>query len=116
MGPRLRFGAGWTLSTQRPSSVEARATNLAAGGRDVDLAEGAAVCAQTLPLRGGNTDDAWRLLEIREAQILGQIERRRVRYSDLVDEDGNPIPKRRHNPTNPRRVRQPRFLRVTVSG
>ena len=47
--------------------------------------------------RDGSTDEAWGLLDIREAQILGQIERRRVRYSDEFDEEGNPIPLRRHH-------------------
>lgn len=41
----------------------------------------------------------------REAQILGLMEGRRVRYSDKFDENGDQIPERRHNPENPRRTR-----------
>lgn len=72
------------------------------------------MCATALPLRNGSTDEAWRLLAIREAQILGQIERRRVRYSDEFDEDGNPIPLRRHQAERTHRVRAARFLRTAI--
>ena len=34
------------------------------------------------------------------------------RHSGEYDEDGNPIPVRRHHPETPRRVRHPRFQRV----
>lgn len=106
----------WNVGCRDPEIAEAHAMALAAGGREQDLQDAAAVCAAVLPLRAGNTDEAWRLLEIRGAQIDGQIERRRVRFSDQVDEDGNPIPLRRHHPANPRRVRAPRFLRTTRPG
>lgn len=97
----------WSVGSRDPEIAEAHATALAAGGREQDLQDAAAICGAVLSLRTGSTDEAWSLLEIRAAQIAGQIERRRVRYSDQVDEDGNLIPLRRHHPANPRRVRQP---------
>lgn len=102
----------WANGCRDPEIAEAQAVNLAAAGRDPDLHAAAAVCAETLPRRNGSTDEAWRLLAIREASIEGQLERRRVRYGDQVDENGQPIPLRRHHPTNPRRVRAARFLRA----
>ena len=107
--------AAWLADCRDPEIAEAHAITLAAGGRDADLEAAALVCASTLPLRNGSTDEAWRLLDIREAQILGQIERRRVRYSDEFDEEGNPIPLRRHHAERPHRVRPTRFLRTSMS-
>jgi DNA polymerase III epsilon subunit-like protein len=105
----------WIEGCRDPEIAEAHAIVLAAGGRKADLEAAALVCGTTLPLRNGSTDEAWRLLDIREAQILGQIERQRVRYSDEFDDDGNPIPLRRHQAERPHRIRATRFLRGSVA-
>lgn len=104
----------WLAGCRDPEIAEAHAIALAAGGREQDLEAAAWVCSQALMHRLDNTDEAWRLLDIREHELLGQLERRRVRYSDELDEDGNRIPIRRHHPEQPRRVRSPRFLRRSV--
>ena len=105
----------WIEGCRDPELAEAHALVLASGGRKADLNAAALVCNTTLPLRNGSTDEAWRLLDIREAQILGQLERRRVRYSDAFDEDGNPVLIRRHHAERPHRVRATRFLRTTTA-
>lgn len=105
----------WAVGCRDPQIAEAHAMALAAGGRERDLELAAEVCSITLAARAGNTDEAWHLLSIRESQIRGQIERRRALFTNTTDAAGNRVPKRRHHPTNPRRVRPPRFLRSTVA-
>lgn len=47
--------------------------------------------------RGGSTFEGWTELGAKRAQHLGRLELLRVRPSDLLDADGNPIPARRHH-------------------
>jgi hypothetical protein len=105
-------GLAWLAGCRDPQIAEEHAIALAAGGREQDLEAGAWVCSQALLHRSGNTEEAWRLLDIREHELLGRLERRRVRYSDELDENGNKVPLRRHHPEHAKRVRPPRFLRA----
>ncbi len=102
----------WAGGCRDPEIAEAHAIAIARAGREPDLRAALDVCTEALTLRAGNTDDAWRSLAIRQAQIAGRIERGRVCYTGEVDAAGNPIIARRHQPRAARRVRQPRFLRV----
>lgn len=101
----------WAAGCRDPEITEAHAVALAAGGRKADLEAGISVCRTALAEQNGSTDEAWRSLAIRLTQVSGRIRRLEGRPSGEFDADGNPIPKRRHHPSNPRRSRQPRFLR-----
>ena len=95
-----------------PEIAGAHAVALAEGGREADLRAGLAVCDQALGSSDGSTDDAWRALLVHQMRIAGRLRRVRGRDSGTFDADGNPIPVRRHHPTNPRRSRPTRFLRT----
>lgn len=97
-----------------PEIGEARAMALASAGRKADLDAALRVCEHILAARDGSTDEAWRSLAIRHAQIGGRLRRFQVRYTDKFDADGSQIPVRRHHPANPHRTRAPRFLRPTL--
>lgn len=96
-----------------PDVVDAYAGQVAAAGSVADLRTALAACKRTLRARRGNTHDAWNRLQARTRQLAGQLERLRTRPSGRIDADGNPIPLRRHHPTNPRRSRPRRFQRHT---
>jgi hypothetical protein len=55
-----------------------------------------------------STSGRW-LASAKRAQLLGRLEGRRLRPSGELDEDGNPVPVRRHHPEEPRRARPRRF-------
>ncbi|MDO8120339.1 3'-5' exonuclease [Isoptericola sp. b490] len=105
MFARYAFQAG----TRDPLLTAAYANLLASPGNLEALTRAIDVCTQSLDTRAGNTDDAWRLLAAKRSQLRGRAARLRDRPSGQIDADGNPIPKRRHHPTNPRRTRAPRF-------
>lgn len=101
---------GWTAGCRHPDLADAYAGQVAASGRLPDLEAGIAVCASALAVRSGSTHEGWLRLVSRRNQIAGRAERLRERPSGHFDEDGNPIPLRRHHPSSPRRTRQHRFL------
>lgn len=61
----------------------------------------------------GDTSDGWPELRAKRGQLAGRLTRLRGRLSTELDEDGNPIPVRRHHPEDPHRVRGRRF---TITG
>jgi hypothetical protein len=101
----------WRAGCRDPEIAEAHALALAAGGRNPDLEAGISVCQIALAERYDSTDEAWRSLAIRLTQFGGRQRRLEGLPSGQFDADGNPIPKRRHHPTAPRRSRAARFLR-----
>ncbi|QYG94490.1 3'-5' exonuclease [Iamia sp. SCSIO 61187] len=104
--------AAWSLGCRHPDVADAYAGQLAAAGRTTDLRAALAVCEAAMRTQNGSSHDGWTRLHGRTQQLAGRLERRRVRPSGLFDEDGNPIPVRRHHPQNPQRVRPPRFRRT----
>lgn len=102
---RLAYLAG----SREPRLMAAYANLLAAPGSETDLRRAVDACDEALLSRGGSTFDGWAELGAKRAHLLGRLERLRVRPSDQLDEDGNPIPTRRHHPEQPRRSRPRRF-------
>jgi hypothetical protein len=92
-----------------PGLVAAYATPRAAPGDEAALRRAADACAEAFLSRDGSTFDGWTELGTKRAQLLGRLERRRVPPSGELDEDGNPVPARRHHPEQPRRTRRRRF-------
>jgi hypothetical protein len=97
---------GWHAGSRHPDLVDAYAGALAAPGRIANLD----VCSRTLAQQAGSTHDRWRRLASRRNQLAGRRQRLLVKPSGQFDAGGNPIPARRHHPTNPRRTRPPRFV------
>jgi hypothetical protein len=111
MSPRAQSFArlAYLAGTREPQLVAAYATRLAAAGGETDLRRAIDVCDEALLSRGGSTFEGWAELGAKRAQLLGRLERLRARPTDQLDEDGNPIPVRRHHPEAPRRTRPRRF-------
>lgn len=101
---------GWHAGSRHPDLVDAYAGALAAPGRITHLDAALGVCSETLAQQAGSTHDSWRRLASRRNQLAGRRQRLLVKPSGQFDPDGNPIPTRRHHPTNPRRTRPPRFV------
>ena len=97
---------------QHPEVAERHALDVAAAGRAADLTAAVTVCDAVLAHRGGSTLESWASLETRRGLLAGRAQRLAFRHSGEYDEDGNPIPVRRHHPETPRRVRHPRFQRA----
>jgi DNA polymerase III epsilon subunit-like protein len=95
-----------------PEVAEHHAADVAAAGRVADLTTAVSVCDAALAQRAGSTLEAWTSLETRRALLAGRVQRLAFRHSGTYDEDGNPVPVRRHHPEAPRRSRRPRFLRA----
>lgn len=102
---RLAYAAG----VREPRLAAAYANLLAVRGDQDALRRAAEVCDEALLSRGDSTFEGWTELGAKRAQLLGRLERLRVRPSDELDADGNPIPTRRHHPDEPRRSRPRRF-------
>ena len=102
---RLAYLAG----AREPRLMAAYASLLAAPGSEADLRRAVDACDEALLSRGGSTFEGWTELGAKRGQLLGRLERLRVRPTDQLDEDGNPIPLRRHHPDVPRRTRARRF-------
>lgn len=98
----------WKAGCREPR-LAAYANLLAAPGDETALRRAADVCDEALLSRDGSTFDGWTELGAKRAQLLGRLERRRLRPSGELDEDGNPVPVRRHHPETPRRTRPRRF-------
>lgn len=101
----------WKAGCTDPRVADAYAGQLAAGGREVDLRAALDVCEKTAAARAGSTDTGWQQLGARRRQLAGRLARLTVRPSGRYDEEGNPIPLRRHHPDEPKRTRPTRFLR-----
>ncbi len=98
----------WKADRRKPRTA-AHVTLLAAPGDEAALRRAADVCDEALLSRDGSTFDGLPDLGANRAQLLGRLERRRLRPSGQLDEDGNPVPVRRHHPEQPRRTRPRRF-------
>ncbi len=94
---------------RQPRLVAAYATLLAGPGSEHALDRALATCDEALAGWSGNTSDGWAELRAKRGQLAGRLARLRARLSTELDEDGNPIPVRRHHPENPKRVRGRRF-------
>ena len=103
---------GWHAGSRHPDIADAYAGQLAAGGRLANLDRALEVCDEVLESADGSTHPGFGRLWSRRNQLAGRRQRLLVRPSGEFDEDGNPIPARRHHPTRPRRVRPSRFLSV----
>ena len=101
----------WNAGCRHPDVADAYTGQLAAAGRLPDLTAAALVCDQALVVRAGSTHEGWTRLSARQNQLGGRQQRLTFRPSGKLDEDGNPIPLRRHHPDAPRRTRPTRFLR-----
>jgi hypothetical protein len=64
---------------------------------------------EALLSRSGSTFDGWAELGAERGQLLDRLQRRRLRPSGELDDDGNPVPVRRHDPEMSRRTRPRRF-------
>lgn len=94
---------------RQPRLVAAYATLLAAPGSDAALERAITTCDEALADWAGNTADGWPELRAKRGQLAGRLTRLRGRLSTELDEDGNPVPVRRHHPAQPQRVRGRRF-------
>jgi len=101
---------GWHAGSRHPDLADAYAGQLAAGGRLANLDRALQVCDDALDTAGASTHPGWSRLRSRRSQIAGRRQRLLVKPSGEVDEDGNPIPARRHHPDKPRRTRPMRFV------
>lgn len=94
---------------RQPRLVAAYATLLAGPGSEDALERAIKTCDEALAGWAGNTADGWAELRAKRGQLAGRLTRLRGRLSTDLDEDGNPIPVRRHHPDDPKRVRGRRF-------
>lgn len=103
---------GWSAQCRHPDLADAYAGQLAASGRLASYDRALDVCDEALAAAGGSTHPGWGRLRSRRNQLAGRRQRLLVRPSGQFDEDGNPIPARRHHPARPRRTRPMRFFDV----
>lgn len=99
----------WVAGGRDPRLVAAHAQRVASSGSAQRLAEATGICNETLLACGGSTDPGWGELRAVRNRLAGQLARRALRPSGEVDDDGNPIPVRRHHPEQPERTRHRRF-------
>jgi hypothetical protein len=99
----------WKAECREPRLVAAYANLLAAPGDEAALRRAADAREEALLSRDGSTFDGWTELGAKRAQLLGRLERRRAGAAVTLDDDGNPVPVRRHHPAEPRRSRPRRF-------
>lgn len=104
------IGLAWEAGCRHPDVSDGYAGQIAASGRLTDLEAGVDVCDTALARRESSTHEGWARLTSRRNQLAGRADRSRQRPSGKFDENGNPIPLRRHHPDRPRRSRQHRFL------
>ncbi|WP_395159916.1 exonuclease domain-containing protein [Ilumatobacter sp.] len=100
----------WKAGCRHPDVADAYVGAMIAPGTLGDYTTAIKLCDSVLSGAGDSTHDAWVRLRSRRAQLAGRAHRLTVRYQG-VDDDGNPIPVRRHHPENPHRTRLPRFAR-----
>jgi hypothetical protein len=70
----------------------------------------AAVLARSRLYAACPAAEGWTKLAAKRGQLLGRFTRLRLRPSGQLDDDGNPVPVRRHHPGEPRRTRARRFV------
>ena len=89
------------------------AGRLAAGGHLADLNTATDICETALATRSNSTHDRWTRLQSRRNQLAGRAQHLTTRPSGKLNDNdnGDPIPLRRHHPDNPHRARPARFLR-----
>ncbi|CAB4947225.1 MAG: hypothetical protein F2842_06165 [Actinobacteria bacterium] len=107
---RQLIDLAWEAGCRHPDIADAYAGQLAAAGRLSALEAGTAVCDAAFATRHGSSHEGWTRLASRRNQLAGRADRLRIRPSGKFDEDGNPIPVRRHHPATPRRTRQHRCI------
>jgi DNA polymerase III epsilon subunit-like protein len=95
---------------REPRLVAAYANLLAAPGSVDALERAISTCDEAYLSRSGSTAEGWTQLAAKRGQLLGRLTRLRLRPSGELDDDGNPIPVRRHHPAEPRRTRALRFV------
>jgi hypothetical protein len=99
----------WQAGGLDPRLVAAHAGNLATAGGVEQLQRGLEVGGEALLTQACSTDDGWRDLRSTQGRIAGQLTRRSFKPSGDIDENGNPVPVRRHQPQTPQRTRAGRF-------
>ncbi len=102
----------WDAGCRHPDVADAYAGQLAAAGRLADLTAGIDICDIALSVRHDSTHEGWVRLQSRRNQLAGRAQRLQLRPSGQFDEDGNPIPLRRHHPDAPRRKPTARFVNL----
>lgn len=90
---------------REPRLLAAYANLLATLSGEADLRRAIEAFEKALLSGGGSTFEGGAELGAKRAQLLHPLERLRERPSDDLDEEGNPIPTRRHHPEAPRRTR-----------
>src|SRR4051794_27745721 len=78
----------WKAGCREPRLAAAYANLLAAPGDETALRWAADVCDEALLSRDRSTFDGWTELGAKRAQLLGRLERRRLRPSGELDEAG----------------------------
>jgi hypothetical protein len=91
----------WQAGGRDPRLTAWHAQRLAARAGLKHLQVALAVCDEALLRAGGSTDEGWDALRATRARIAGQHLRPQPKPSGEVDDDGNPVPVRRHHPTGP---------------
>lgn len=104
----------WFAGRRHPDIASLYAEQLAQAGDEKSLRKAIAVCRMANRSRHDSSHEGWRRLQGRSRSLAGLLDRMRVRPSGKVDADGNPIPKKRHNPTNPKRQPRRRFQRAAL--
>ncbi len=99
----------WAAGCREPRLASIHAATIAAPGGTSHFQRGIDICDQALGARRGSSDDAWPQLLARRAQLQGRLARRTDRLTATTDDNGQPVPVRRHQPTAPRRTRPSRF-------
>jgi DNA polymerase III epsilon subunit-like protein len=102
----------WDAGCRHPDVGDAYAGQLAAAGRLADLTAAIAICDTALAGRDDSTHEGWLRLQSRRNQLAGRAQRLQLRPSGHFDEDGNPIPLRRHHPDTPHRQPRARFVNL----
>lgn len=95
-----------------PQLVNTHLNQVSAGNRPGDL-EAALAIADLVLSQADQVGpvEHWRALRARRDWFAGQLDRGTAKPTGEVDEDGNPVLRRRHHPENPKRSRAFRFLR-----
>lgn len=101
----------WMSGCRHPDIADLYARQLSQAHDEASLRQAVAVCRTTAAARNESTHEGWRRLQGRGRSLAGHLDRMRVRPSGKVDANGNPIAKRSHTPTNPRREPRRRFQR-----
>ena len=108
-------GYAWNAACGHPRIADAHAAAIAAPGRGADLAAAEHVCTTALATRDGSTAPGWRVLATRAGIIAAHRARMASLAATVLDANGNPVPRRRHHPIQPKRARVLRFARNDIA-